>query len=430
MVSHSLIKNLSLTKKNLWWVPMTKAALRAAYSEEFITAERRGKHRLDELDAARVARHLLLFRPDEQVLEAVTAKARLAIPGLAASADVQRTVRFNPDCVFAVARKSKFDPAAPVAEGFIAILPLNDRGLRALALDALTTANPDTKFLAEPGERPAGIYMWGVYAPGPLAAGMALFMDEIATPQYAGVNLYSRPNTDVGRRFNQVLGLTEGVKIGDVDAPHLWIFPRTPQRPLYDSYSPDPAPGEIGITVARSFNDLARVIAVRGAVYIGEQECPYDEEYDGNDLSATHLLGYVGREPAGCVRIRFFAGFAKIERMSIRQEYRKTRVAIQLIRAMIQFCRKKGYTRIYGHSQARLVNFWARFGFKVLEGSKGFVFSDFDYVELLAEVERDPDCVTLGVDPYVLIRPEGRWDIPGILENSASRPVTRPSVNR
>ena len=409
---------------------MTNAALRAAYSEEFLTAERRGRHKLDELDAVRVAKHLLLFRPSEAVVEAVMAKARLAIPGLAATDDVQRILHFNPDCMFAVARRSKFDSATPSAEGFIAILPLNELGLQLLALDALNTKNPDTKFLAKPGERPAGIYMWGVYAPGPLAAGMALFMEEIATPQYAGINLYSRPNTDIGRRFNQVLGLTEGAKIGEVEAPHLWVFPRTPQRPLYDSYSPDAAPGEIGVTVARSFNDLARVIAVRGAVYLGEQECPYDEEYDGNDLSATHLLGYVGREPAGCVRIRFFADFAKIERMSIRQEFRKTRVAIQLIRATFLFCRKKGYTRIYGHSQARLVNFWTRFGFRVMEGGNGFVFSDFDYVEILAEVERDPDCVTLGADPYVLIRPEGRWDIPGILENSASRPVTRPSVHR
>ena len=41
--------------------------------------------------------------------------------------------------------------------------------------------------------------MWCVFAPGVLAAGMALFMEKMASPQYAGVNLYSRPNTEVGR---------------------------------------------------------------------------------------------------------------------------------------------------------------------------------------------------------------------------------------
>ena len=409
---------------------MSKAALRAADGEEFLTIERHGRHKLDELDAARVARHLVLFRPSEPQVEDLMARARKLIPSLAATSDVIRVLRFNPDCMFAVSRKSKFDSATPVAEGFIAILPLNDLGLQLLALDALNTGNPDTKFVVRPGERPAGIYMWGVFAPGPLAAGMALFMREMAAPHYAGINLYSRPNTDVGRRFNAALGASPGVKIGEIEAPHLWMFPRAPLRPLYDSYLPGAPAGAIGVSVARSFEDLAKVIAVRGAVYMGEQECPYDEEYDGNDLSATHLLAYVGQEPAGCMRIRFFADFAKIERMSIRPEFRKTRAAVTLIRATFQFIRKKGYTRVYGHSQARLVHFWTRFGFRPMEGRKSFVFSDFDYVEILAEVERDPDCVTLGVDPYVLIRPEGRWDVPGILENSASRPVTRPSVNR
>ena len=86
---------------------------------------------------------------------------------------------------------------------------------------------------------------------------------------------------------------------------------------------PMPAKTAIGITVARTFEDLMRVAAIRNAVYIGEQECPYEEEYDGNDLSATHLLAYIGDEPVGCLRLRFFADFAKFERMAIRKEFRK-----------------------------------------------------------------------------------------------------------
>ena len=210
------------------------------------------------------------------------------------------------------------------------------------------------------------------------------------------------------------------------------MFPRAPQKPLYDSYTPEAAQGEIGVTLARNFEELLRVASIRAAVYIGEQECPYEEEFDGNDFAATHLLGYVGREPAGCLRVRYFADFAKIERLAIRVEFRKTRTAFHLVRAAFQLCRRKGYTRIYGHSQKRLVNFWSRFGFRVMEGGRDFTFSDFDYVEIVADVERDPEAITIGagIDPYKIIRPEGRWDVPGILENSSSRPVTRPSVNR
>ena len=391
---------------------------------------RHGKHKLDELDATRVAKHLVLFRPNEPAVESLMAKARLSVPGLAATEDVLKVLRYNPDCMFAVTRKSRFNPASPEGEGFIAVLPLNDLGMRLLAADALNTANPDTRFLARPNERPAGIYMWCVFAPGVLAAGMALFMDKVASEQYAGVSLYSRPNTDVGRKFNEALGAVEGAKVGSVVAPHLWVFSRTPQPPIYDSYGPDAAANQVGVTIARTFEDLARVIAVRSAVYIGQQECPFEEEFDGNDLCATHLLGYVGHEPAGCMRIRYFADFAKIERLAIREEFRKTRTAFQLVRAGFRLCQKKGYTRIYGHSQKRLVNFWSRFGFRVMEDAQSFVFSDFDYIEIVADIERDPDCVAIGADPYAIIRPEGRWHVPGILERSAERAVTRPSVDK
>ena len=86
-----------------------------------------------------------------------------------------------------------------------------------------------------------------------------------------------------------------------------------------------------------------RVTSIRSAVYMSEQECPYDEEFDGNDFSATHLIGYVGNEPAGCLRVRYFADFAKIERLAVRKEFRKTRLAFQIVRAGIELCRAKGY---------------------------------------------------------------------------------------
>ena len=163
---------------------------------------------------------------------------------------------------------------------------------------------------------------------------------------------------------------------------------------------------EIGISVAHSFEDLMRVAAIRNSVYIGEQECPYEEEYDGNDLAATHLLAYIGDEPVGCLRLRFFADFAKFERMAIRKEFRRSRAAIQLARAGFKLCQKKGYRRVVGHIQEALVSFWSRFGFRVKPDTRHFVFSDFEYVEIVAEIEPDPDAITADVDPYVLIRPE------------------------
>ncbi len=207
-------------------------AQRRLVPDESVRAARYGRHKLSELDPARIARHLVMFQPSEKALTDVVARARLSIPGIAETAEILRVVRYNPICILALARKSKFDPQQPEAEGLVAVLPLNSLGLQILALDSFDATKPDLRLIAKPDERPAGLYMWGVYAPGPLAAGMALFMEKMSSPQYAEINLYSRPNTEAGRRYNEVLGARLGTTIAGIYAPNIWVFPRVPERAL------------------------------------------------------------------------------------------------------------------------------------------------------------------------------------------------------
>ena len=86
---------------------------------------RHGKHKLDQLDATRVAKHLVMFHPSELAVKELLVKARASIPGMAETAEVLKIWHHNPDCMLAFARKSKFDAAAPVGEGLIFALPLN-----------------------------------------------------------------------------------------------------------------------------------------------------------------------------------------------------------------------------------------------------------------------------------------------------------------
>jgi len=182
----------------------------------------------------------------------------------------------------------------------------------------------------------------------------------------------------------------------------------------------------ITIRVAASLSDLMKMVAIRGAVYLSEQSCPYDEEFDSNDFCALHLIGAIDGEPAGCMRIRFFADFAKLERLAVRHEFRRTSLAFDICRAATELCRLKGYTRIYGHVQEKLVPFWKRFGGREMENRPQLVFSDYNYTEMVLDVERHPNALSLESDPYVLIRPEGEWEKPGPLELSAERPATSP----
>jgi len=211
--------------------------------------------------------------------------------------------------------------------------------------------------------------------------------------------------------------------------PHLHYFIRgedAETRPAYDTYRPS-KPRPMSVTVARSVEDLFKVTTIRSAVYVAEQECPYEEEFDGNDLSATHLIGFVGNEPAATLRLRYFADFAKLERVAVRHEFRNSRISFELVKAAIELVQVKGYRRLYGHARKEITGFWTRFGFRTFEGGSELAFSDHNYVEMVLEMDRHPNAITLGMNPYVIVRPEGRWHEPGVLERSAVRPVSRPT---
>ena len=126
------------------------------------------------------------------------------------------------------------------------------------------------------------------------------------------------------------------------------------------------------------------------------------------------------------MRLRYFADFVKLERLAVLPRFRRTLIAKEVVNTAVNLCRRKGYTKVYGHAQKRLVNFWARFGFKPIDKNYALVFSDHEYVELWGELEPHSNPITMYSDPYLFLRPEGRWDEPGILEKSAQRPPTNP----
>ncbi|THD61226.1 MAG: GNAT family N-acetyltransferase [Bradyrhizobium sp.] len=203
-------------------------------------------------------------------------------------------------------------------------------------------------------------------------------------------------------------------------------------RAVYDTHidGTDDNDDDVSITVVRSIEEFMRVVTIRSATFIAEQDCPYQEEFDGNDFSASHLVSYVGNEPAGCLRIRYFADFAKLERLAVRREFRNRQMGTKLMHAGVELCRMKGYRRIYGRSQKDLLSYYENMGWKRLEGTPEFYFSDYAYVEIVFDTEPNPKAIKLGADPYVLMRPEGRWDRPGVLDRSAQRSVDKSGTWR
>jgi len=344
--------------------------------------------------------------------------ARCDIPGLTSNEMFQSVANHNPDTFWAISKRGHFDINSPRGEGFFAVLPLTHEGMRGLIDGSLDTRKPNISFIARQSERPAGIYIWAIHAKGTLVAGIPLVLQKITAPLYRGVNLYSRPVTKEGLRVLEPLGFTPGARYDGLFTPKLQMFDRSKDVAVA-KFAPEDS---VSVRVVRSMDEMARVIAIRGAIYMGEQSCPFEEEFDGNDFTATHLICHKDGEPVGCMRIRYFADFAKLERLAVRNEGRGGGLAGRLLDAAIELCRKKGYRVLYAHSQKRFLKVWEQRGFRLM-GARELVFSDFDYVEVKLETDKHPQSISLDDDPYVLIRPEGNWDTPGILEKSASRGV-------
>jgi len=378
-------------------------------------------HSLADLSPQVLSKRLVVFTPNGAEAARLWESARKEISELTTVDIVQRVMTHNPDSFWAIARRDRYESASPSGDGFMAFLMLNDFGMRGLVDGTLDTKHPDLKFLTPQHERPAGIYIWGGHAQGPIAGGIALAFEKIWTPQYQHADLYARAVTPDGHRILKGLGFFRGGSYNGVSAPHLYMY----QRPK--ALREAPSREHLSASVVRTLEDLMRVMTIRGAVYMAEQECPYEEEFDGNDFSATHLLGCVDGEPAGCMRIRYFADFAKVERLAVRREFRSEGLAPHLVRASVELCAMKGYQRLYVHSQKRLVKFWAKNGFRTFEGGRELIFSDFDYVEMIHDRSRHPHAISIETDPYIIIRPEGRWHTPGILDRSATRPLKQAS---
>lgn len=110
--------------------------------------------------------------------------------------------------------------------------------------------------------------------------------------------------------------------------------------------------------------ERAKAYAVRSIVFVEEQACPYDLEFDEFDAAAIHIIGETDGEPFAVGRIRFVDGYAKLERIALRQAYRKGGLGHKLIEFMIGVAQQHGYSRYKMHAQAHLVDFYRQHGFE------------------------------------------------------------------
>lgn len=124
--------------------------------------------------------------------------------------------------------------------------------------------------------------------------------------------------------------------------------------------------GGVDPEVARSPAERAEALALRMAVFVGEQGVPAELEVDAFEDEAEHAVARLDGRVVGCLRWRRIgpAGTARIERVAVRPEARGRGVARTLLRWLLARLDGLGLGPLVLDAQIRAQGLYAGLGFR------------------------------------------------------------------
>jgi predicted GNAT family N-acyltransferase len=117
-------------------------------------------------------------------------------------------------------------------------------------------------------------------------------------------------------------------------------------------------------------DDRAGALALRERVFCGEQGVLPEEEVDGRDDDAEHLVAIDGRggEVVGTLRLLTDGATAKIGRVVVARERRREGIALRMLERAVARAAEIGCTRAILAAQTRATEVYRRAGFEVESG--------------------------------------------------------------
>ena len=110
--------------------------------------------------------------------------------------------------------------------------------------------------------------------------------------------------------------------------------------------------------------ELETVFAIRREVFVVEQNCPPELEWEFEDES-HHFLATVDGEPAGACRWRKTDKGYKLERFAVLQKFRGKGVGQELVKAVLADLPPDA-AYVYMHAQIQAVTLYEKFNFEKL----------------------------------------------------------------
>ena len=131
--------------------------------------------------------------------------------------------------------------------------------------------------------------------------------------------------------------------------------------------------------------DTSDPYLIRDEVFVGEQNCPREEEYDGLDETALHLIVYVDEVPAATGRIWLDNDVFRIGRLAVRKAYRGQKLGDLAMRLLLYKTFSMGAQKIDIHAQTYIMESYKKFGFK----RRGKQFSESGIPHFAMSVSKD-----------------------------------------
>lgn len=126
----------------------------------------------------------------------------------------------------------------------------------------------------------------------------------------------------------------------------------------------------INVHAVRNGREWREVKHIRTRVFIEEQACPPELEWDEHETTSRHLIGYVDGTPAATARWRTVSHgdrlVAKLERFAVLPEYRGQGHGRSLVEQVLDDARLAGFDAYLIHAQEYLEDFYRSFGFETV----------------------------------------------------------------
>lgn len=171
--------------------------------------------------------------------------------------------------------------------------------------------------------------------------------------------------------------------------------------------------------IVQDQQQMMDALSIRAICFMEEQGVVARQAFDGNDFQATHAVAYMGDEPIAAIRIRWFNGFAKMERMAVRQAYRTPKIVKNFAEFALAHVARKGYPKAITHAKPIYARLWKQLlRFEVVTSKEPTLFRGHDepYIELVKYLDVPDDAISEDLSAAILFRVEGTWDQPSAYE--------------